>query len=92
MNTVEDNLSDLLEKVAQLAKELEASLERVWIPVSERLPEKTGWYLCTLSGHSRTMVDICRFNTANGKFWGGVIEYNVVAWAELPKPYEEGGE
>lgn len=93
MRTVEDNLSDLLEKVEQLATELEYSLERVWIPVTERLPEKTGWYLCTLSGHlAQTIVDMCRFETVDGGFWSGCIEYNVVAWMELPKPYKEGSE
>lgn len=64
-----------------------------WIPVTEKLPEKTGWYLCTLSGHlAQTMVDMCRFEIATGGYWSGGIEYEVVAWMELPKPYEEGAE
>lgn len=48
-------------------KELEAKLEKHrWIPVSERLPEKTGYYLAL---------------EENGKWWqlwyqGGWYEYN----------------
>lgn len=65
-----------------------------WIPVTERLPEETGWYLCTLPMGfiDESLVDMCRFDTASGNFWSGGIEYNVVAWMELPKPYEKGAE
>lgn len=63
-----------------------------WIPVTERLPEETGWYLCTLPMcfSEDSLVDTFRFETENGNFWSGGIEYNVAAWMPLPKPYKEG--
>lgn len=91
MKTVEDNLSDLLEKVKQLATELEASLERVWIPVTERLPEEEGWYLVTrMWANEKTPKIVTEWWFADTKNWATMGK--VLAWMELPKPYEEGGE
>ena len=90
MRTVEENLSDLLEKVKQLATELEASLERLWIPVTERLPEKDGNYLVTSYTYDKSKVYVTTRLFIDGEwvFCGK----DIVAWVELPKPYKEGSE
>ena len=76
-----DGLNDGLEKS-----------EEKWIPVTERMPEETGFYLCTLPMHlEEPQVDICIFNKASGTFLiEDGTEYYVSAWMLLPKPYEKG--
>lgn len=55
-----------------------------WIPVSERLPEKTGKYLVTVKNGNVYATAYCamdkKFNCA------------AVAWMELPEPYKEEGD
>ena len=56
-----------------------------WIPVSERAPEKNGWFITTCE-------DICKRNVhtvfydAKYKKWG---RGGVIAWRPLPEPYKE---
>ena len=56
---------------------------RKWIPVSERLPEHSGWYVVTREGMCRRFMAIVGFD-AKYKNWayGGVV-----AWIDA-KPYE----
>lgn len=70
-----------------------------WIPVSERMPEETGWYFVTFKIHGGgyatcelsyrkpenywTSTDISRKVFSNDE---------VIAWMPLPKPYEDGKE
>lgn len=57
-----------------------------WIPCNERLPDKSGEYLITIKWEDRLGIyfswfylrDIC---------WS-YRNANVVAWMELPEPYE----
>lgn len=55
-----------------------------WIPVAERLPEKTGKYLVTVKNGNVYATAYCamdkKFNCA------------AVAWMELPEPYKEEGD
>ena len=56
----------------------------MWIPVSERLPEK---YTCTLWCSLGGCVKSDYFN---GEFWEYAEKYGyeVIAWMPLPQPYK----
>lgn len=53
----------------------------IWIPVTERLPEKTGKYL----------VSVKNGNVYAGTFsaYEGAFNCAATAWMELPEPYKE---
>lgn len=55
-----------------------------WIPVSERLPEKEGYYLVAL-GNGQMVVAHSDAIIANHDF-----EPKMLAWQPLPEPYKEG--
>lgn len=62
-----------------------------WMPVTERLPEKQGYYFVTYEWRSEKFVD---YETGIDWFRGGEwVEtprnYKVVAWMPLPEPYKE---
>ena len=53
-----------------------------WNPVSERLPEEDGRYLCTYETEFGVCVDF-------GKFYkGDWFVGRVIAWQPLPEPYK----
>lgn len=53
--------------------------EQRWIPVTERLPDKSNFYICTKKNRLVKTV------------WYSVLERaweeNVIAWRDLPEPY-----
>ena len=53
-----------------------------WIPVSERLPEKSGKYLVTVQNGN---VYAGTFDAYSGRF-----QCAAVAWQPLPEPYKDG--
>ena len=58
-----------------------------WIPCSERLPDKNGWYLVTVQGYE-TLTDVSLYSDDDGCAWGDVsAKQKVIAWMPLPKPY-----
>ena len=59
-----------------------------WIPVSKRLPEKSGNYLVC----GKNVIWICEFlDLGMVKGWSNPAENPVVeAWMELPEPYQKG--
>ena len=68
-----------------------------WIPVSERLPEKTGKYIVTV-GINRfgwgmfDEVSVATYNIRTGWFVRDdkdTVIGDVTAWMPLPEPYEE---
>lgn len=65
-----------------------------WIPCSERLPEKTGYYL--VSGMSGGVYSTGFDNMSEGFGYyddGFFIEDDtVIAWMPLPEPYKRGDE
>lgn len=66
-------------------KALEERPTGKWIPVSEELPEKNGFYLVTVSGYGkRPHMKILGYD-AIGNRWG---EGGVVAWGNI-SPYEQ---
>lgn len=75
---------------------MEKELERKWIPVSERLPEKDGYYFVTkrlIDG--RIQTDIEPFWTGADRWksefhFAGIGLWEVLAWQPLPEPYKAG--
>ena len=67
-----------------------------WIPCSERLPEKDGDYLTTLTDKDGNYVDVTEWQNIIGGRWIAPFDEcdyceigNVVAWMPLPEPYAE---
>lgn len=68
--------------------------EQRWIPVSERLPDKRGFYLVTEkeyrigdkkhSGKFKTKVSFVEF----GEKWNRASFFEITAWMPLPEPYQ----
>ena len=56
-----------------------------WIPCSERMPEKDGDYIATYTFCDKQVVNKVHYSKHLGFFYNSVI-----AWMELPKPYEMG--
>lgn len=84
---------DVNEALDMAIKALEQ--EPRWIPVSEELPKRTGWYLITFKvyGGGYAVSDLCYRKPEN--YWTGkdiskkVFDNDeVIAWMPLPKPYE----
>ena len=71
-------------------------LEKRWVPVSERLPEKDGRYLAYIINQYDDKLRYsmtCEYFTSEG--WcpdDETASDNVVAWMPLPEPYNEEGE
>ena len=76
-----------------------AQPEQRWIPVTERLPDKNGKYLCSIQSNFKRKK-IMRISTTD--FESGINRWSpdcmafkdrVIAWMPLPEPYhadEEG--
>lgn len=63
-------------------------ISSLWIPVAERLPEKTGWYFLTCInqfGHK-----ICRVAHYDYDDWTDSKGFGVqvLAWMPVPEPYK----
>lgn len=63
-----------------------------WIPCSERLPEKTGYYLVQLSRKlpNEDYADrvVVLYNGEDKEFMA--YERLIIAWQPLPEPYHKG--
>ena len=65
-------------------------LKQEWIPVSEGMPEKDGWYLVT----ERGKVELRKWER-NERFPNGLIGWQtnfcagITAWMPLPEPYKK---
>ena len=65
-----------------------------WIPVSERLPEEGGKYICWFKEQKRNIVTIVAWQPKLRSWYltGNRAHWNVFAWMPLPQPYmAEGG-
>lgn len=67
------------EAISMAIKALE---KRRWIPVTERLPEKSGYYLATVDIGWK-VVDVIYFNNASGFLMPNTVK----AWKPTPEPY-----
>ena len=76
---------DIISKRISDALELARSAleQTTWIPVSERLPEDSGYYIATTK---------CRWgNESFAMFYCDGMDWErVIAWMPLPEPYEKG--
>lgn len=57
--------------------------EQRWIPVTERLPEKSGYYLATVDIGMK-IVDVIFFNNGSGFLMANTVK----AWKPTPEPYQ----
>lgn len=57
--------------------------EQRWIPVTERLPEKSGYYLATVDIGWK-IVDVIYFNNGSGFLMANTVK----AWKPCPEPYQ----
>ena len=62
--------------------------EQRWIPCSERLPEDGDKVLCMTKTKKGNLNHVVGYHYSGG--WACGMNSNVVAWMELPEPYEEG--
>ena len=59
-----------------------------WIPVSEKLPEETGWYIVTI--RTEKGIAVCEQSYRKGEnHWTTLKGIEVIAWMPLPEPYKE---
>lgn len=82
-NTIED-VQSAYEYIIALKMAIKAlEQESKWIPVSERLPEREGWYLTSLGDKTYGGADV-------DMYCKGWVKYgtHVLAWMPLPEPYE----
>ena len=96
-------INDAADTIEMLSAKLHASqMERSsqyyhggWIPCSERLPKKNGFYLCT----TKDCITILEFIEGNPHYHEepsfvsdvlGKCNSYVIAWMPLPEPYKEG--
>lgn len=76
----------------QLKKLPPAQSEPQWVPVSERLPEESEYYIITANdgvGHRTTFAKFQK----KAKSWdltGARSYWRVIAWMPLPTPYRKG--
>lgn len=79
------------EEVNQLKAELETERQKHrWIPVEERLPDKSGAYIVTARDGDLAHVTFCKWQTRY-KRWdltGSRAYWKVIAWQPLPEPYQ----
>ena len=92
-NRCDNDINDFYDLLIESFKVLPSA--EGWIPVSERLPKKGGWYLVTWEDQFKTVrgVTVSEFVdpkglTDIGHFEGFVLR-EITAWMELPKPYKE---
>ena len=94
-----DPLNVLTEVRDRLKALPSAQPELRWIPVTERLPKKEGWYITTVesekTGKRRIENDLFAVDIAlahghtPNKFCKDGYRQRTVAWMPFPEPYEE---
>ena len=57
-----------------------------WIPCSERLPEKDGFYLVTVTDGEQ--IAVCKMPFVESEWGGNWFDDEVVAWMPLPEPWK----
>lgn len=104
--TIDEAIKDIKDNIKPVVggKSLDMAIEALerqrWIPVSERLPEKEGWYITTVesekTGKRRIENDLFAVDIAlahghtPNKFCKDGYRQRTVAWMPFPEPYQEG--
>lgn len=60
-----------------------------WIPVTERLPEHDNHVLCCTATAKGKKNIIIGYYLHGSERWASGMNSNVIAWMELPDPYQE---
>lgn len=83
---VEIDKMDFCGELCNFAEELIEKAKPKWIPVKERLPERSGFYLvCTVHNFYKT-ANIAKAHFRSGGFYGqGGHWPNVTHWMPLPE-------
>ena len=68
-----------------------------WIPIAERLPEKSDYYLVSVRGYNPDKSEKIEFYVEETYFWSDIKEFvrkngrpvygKINAWMDLPTPY-----
>lgn len=83
----------LAQAIKIAVKALEEKQQRRWIPVSERLPDESGFYLIQQEASFMEYMRVARYSTENQKFRNAEVKCyyaDVIAWLPLPEPYVQG--
>ena len=75
--TMADSFEDIINTLPSIQS------EQRWIPVTERLPEKSGYYLATVDIGWK-IVDVIFFNNGSGFLMANTVK----AWKPTPEPYQ----
>ena len=67
-----------------------AEEHKEWISCSERLPEKSEWYVVTVNVENEPVVYLRWYSELHG--WNWDKQNKTIAWMPLPKPYREESE
>ena len=84
---VQLEMIDHIEQQAKQIAELEQERERRWIPVNERLPEKSGFYFLHICGTDGKKWERVGLFFVDGQF--DIINDKVTHWQPLPNPPSE---
>ena len=76
-----------IDRTIEIVNQLAEEYNNGWIPCSERLPKKDGYYLITTSDGE---YDIREYGCSKGFGWDGFER--VITWQPLPEPYQPKGE
>lgn len=76
-HTMADSFEDIINTLPSIQS------EQRWIPVTERLPEKSGYYLATVDIGMK-IVDVIFFNNGSGFLMANTVK----AWKPTPEPYQ----
>lgn len=92
-------IADCLDRFTDEGCPTECKPKQEWIPCSERLPEETGIYLCTVGDTYRNPREMryapqewadeianATWRDTDGYY---VFDWFVEAWMPLPEPYKE---
>lgn len=64
-----------------------------WVATKDALPPRSGNYLiCNKAGVIRISSFFYPADDITGPYWGDPKPREIVAWMELPEPYEEDAE
>ena len=81
--TIQRPFKGTKEKLEAWDMAIKALEQTRWIPISERLPEREGWYLTSLGDKTYGGADV-------DMYCKGWVKYgtHVLAWMPLPEPYK----